>query len=36
MQISDEALEGWIAYMRDAPQCKGKAAERRIIRQLIV
>lgn len=34
-QISDEALEGWIYYMRDALESDDKALARRIIQQFI-
>jgi hypothetical protein len=34
-QISDEALEGWIHYMRDALEGEGKALARRIIQQFV-
>lgn len=34
-QISDEALECWICYMRDALEGEGKALARRIIQQFV-
>lgn len=34
-QISDEALEGWICYMRDALEGDDKALARRIIQQFV-
>lgn len=34
-QISDEALEGWIYYMRNALEGKHKALARRIIQQFV-
>lgn len=33
--ISDEALEGWICYMREALECEDKALVRRIIQQFV-
>lgn len=34
-QISDEALEGWICYMRDVLESEDKALARRIIQQFV-
>jgi hypothetical protein len=34
-QISDEALEGWICYMRDALESEDKALARRLIQQVV-
>ncbi|MEQ8673715.1 MAG: recombinase family protein [Aggregatilineales bacterium] len=34
-RISDEALEGWINYMREALECEDKALARRIIQQFV-